>query len=125
MNISDVEYIHGWWKIPWIFDAESEWIAPQSIFDGELSSVCWISIESNISANARSVDGYFVDQDSVQMHCSVPTLVCNETEGTTDVPTTTATSEISSIPQLLLTMPDTSSLFFAYSIKNSACTCVM
>ena len=69
MDISGTEYIHGWWRRELALDAQHTWTQPINDYD----DVCWTTVASKEGhPNARASElGYFVDKDSVQVHCGV------------------------------------------------------
>ena len=69
VDISGIEYIHGSWRREWGSDERSKWTQPIKDYD----DVCWTTIASKTGhPNARASEmGYFVDKESVEIHCGV------------------------------------------------------
>lgn len=69
VEISGIEYIHGSWRRQLNIDEDNKWVEPINDYD----DICWTTISSKEhNPNARaSESGYFVDKESVEIHCDV------------------------------------------------------
>eukprot|EP01084_Bolivina_argentea_P202412 345856_1 len=77
VNINGNEYMHGLWRRELNLDnGENKWIQPINDFD----DICWTVITSKENnPNARTSElGYFIDKDSVEIHCGIgKKKICN------------------------------------------------